>query len=54
MGVQGFADFDTVLRDPANHLQMRADWTTRGIHPLSPGYNRMAKEVGSLHVNPRS
>jgi len=53
MGIHGFADFDTVLRDPANQLQMRSDWTADGVHPTPPGYQRMAKEVGTLYVNPR-
>jgi hypothetical protein len=49
IGVQSVAEFDTVLRDPANALQMRPDWTIDGIFPIPAGYACMAKELGSVH-----
>ncbi len=38
-------DFDAVVRDPADPLVIRADWTDDHLHPTDPGYRAMAEAL---------
>jgi lysophospholipase L1-like esterase len=38
-------DFDKVLRDPDNPVDMRSDLTSDGLHPNAAGYAAMAAEA---------
>jgi lysophospholipase L1-like esterase len=44
-GAAGYFDFDKHLRDPSNAVNLDAELTADGIHPLKGGYQRLADIV---------
>jgi lysophospholipase L1-like esterase len=49
--IEGVADYDLVLRDPANHIQLRPAYDSGdGVHPNDAGHEAMARAIAfALH-----
>ena len=43
--IDGVIDFDEVMRDPQNPLQLREEWQEDWLHPNAKGYEVMGRGI---------